>query len=338
MVRFWFWTCLLLVLVTPTIAQTSRSEIDLKTYELQRLTRDMVKDQLVSPSTSKFDLSRNTADELLIVIKGTVTSVNRFNAPLTQDVSAVFGRLSVEADYEFWGMKLGESDTRKTDKIAAANMILSERKAQLAANPAPIAPSNKTAFNTRTNAIAAGVIFIVVATFAGALVWGVMRGEAASSRAKKARTEAAEATRKVHEEAYKKTVSDFSNNLLAYVQDPESKDVQNKIFEVLGMYPHLLNVAYRAALDAVQASNGSVTTKRIALEIGRRNAGFSRQDGAATVYDEHAIQNDIRVRCVELKEIVRKPETKPDPQPRPTRPSEHEPIKRIEESTTRKGK
>lgn len=54
--------------------------------------------------------------------------------------------------------------------------------------------------------------------------------------------------------------------------------------------------AYDAALAEVAASKGDSAKKVAALEAGRRYYGGLRQDGAPTIYDEQAINNDINAR------------------------------------------
>lgn len=54
---------------------------------------------------------------------------------------------------------------------------------------------------------------------------------------------------------------------------------------------------YDMALDLVAASDAAKQNKVFALQVGRLRYSQHREDGVPTVYDEAAIENDIKARC-----------------------------------------
>jgi hypothetical protein len=80
------------------------------------------------------------------------------------------------------------------------------------------------------------------------------------------------------------------------LSDPTNPNLHSDISRLSEWWPQLREVAYALALKTVESSGGTSSTKQIALLAGRRHYGSLRDDGNPTVYDEHAIQNDIESR------------------------------------------
>lgn len=60
--------------------------------------------------------------------------------------------------------------------------------------------------------------------------------------------------------------------------------------------------AYAAALKCLEPNPGSTRAKIIALDVGRWHHTNCRHDKTRALFDEHAMQNDILVRCQTLPE------------------------------------
>ena len=68
-----------------------------------------------------------------------------------------------------------------------------------------------------------------------------------------------------------------------------------ELFHIVEAFPFdFAAQVYLAALDAVETSGGIPTAKQLALDIGRISYSHARADKKPTIYDEAAIQHDIK--------------------------------------------
>jgi hypothetical protein len=100
------------------------------------------------------------------------------------------------------------------------------------------------------------------------------------------------------------------NELLADFQaDPCDQEKQRQVGRFLrDNDKHIRgggHILYRAALKAIEEYPSSVSLRQYALATGRFSLGRPRPAGGPSVYDEHAIHNDIQVR------IRRSPQSPP---------------------------
>jgi hypothetical protein len=79
-------------------------------------------------------------------------------------------------------------------------------------------------------------------------------------------------------------------------ESPLDRSLHAEILDLLRADGQVAADVYGAALEAVEATRGAPMVKQFALEVGRIHYSASREDGQPTVYDEHAIQNDISMR------------------------------------------
>lgn len=79
---------------------------------------------------------------------------------------------------------------------------------------------------------------------------------------------------------------------------PDNATATAEIMQHLRACPSLASNSYQAALNIVQQTNGAPAAKILALELGRLFFASNRPDGNPTIYDEQAINNDIKMRCM----------------------------------------
>lgn len=83
-------------------------------------------------------------------------------------------------------------------------------------------------------------------------------------------------------------------NLLA---DPDNEELLMSTLRFLKANYAYREVGYRMALDLIVTTNAASQNKVFALRVGRLHYSSNRQDGQPTIYDEAAIENDIKARC-----------------------------------------
>lgn len=81
------------------------------------------------------------------------------------------------------------------------------------------------------------------------------------------------------------------------LENPSDTSLHFKVLEFLKNHPNHSEGAYRLSLDLVAGTKANHLNKIFALHVGRVHYSRGRKDRVPTVYDEAAIENDIKARC-----------------------------------------
>ncbi|MDB4810110.1 hypothetical protein OAH34_02825 [bacterium] len=103
-----------------------------------------------------------------------------------------------------------------------------------------------------------------------------------------------EQTGDTHEE---KTLRKWDSVVAKLLADPDNEELLMSALNFLQANRNFSEVGYRMALDLIVTTKAASQNKVFALRIGRLHYSSSRPDGQPTIYDEAAIENDIRARC-----------------------------------------
>lgn len=132
------------------------------------------------------------------------------------------------------------------------------------------------------------VVLLVLAVILGGAALCILIIQAGEER--KARSRAERERRK----AISKRWDEIVENLL---QRPSDGQLLAEAFQFLAANRGYIEAGYRLALDLVALSEGEKQNKVFALNVGRMHYSMHREDRAPTIYDEAAIENDIKARC-----------------------------------------
>ena len=103
--------------------------------------------------------------------------------------------------------------------------------------------------------------------------------------------------RKQHKKRQKRIILAW-DALVARLQKKNSDtSLHHQLVGFLNKHPNYSEVAYRLSLDLVAETEANPSNKVLALNIGRMHYSMHRKDRVPTVYDEAAIENDIKARC-----------------------------------------
>ena len=79
--------------------------------------------------------------------------------------------------------------------------------------------------------------------------------------------------------------------------DPDNEKLLLSTLHFIQANPAYREVGYRMALDLIVTTKSASQNKVFALKVGRLHYSSNRPDGNPTIYDEAAIENDIKSRC-----------------------------------------
>ena len=142
--------------------------------------------------------------------------------------------------------------------------------------------------------VIAFLVTIIVPVLLVVLLWLIA---AVFSRAKKQRDardrQKRDSLRAEHKEQRKR----WDQIVAGLLQNPTDVNLLQTALSFIKAHKAFRDCGYDMALDLVAASDAAKPNKVFALQVGRLRYSQHREDGVPTVYDEAAIENDIKARC-----------------------------------------
>ena len=97
--------------------------------------------------------------------------------------------------------------------------------------------------------------------------------------------------------AFEESKRGWDKIVLGLMRNPTSPQLLESAYCFIQAHSEFRNCGYAMALDLVSTSRGSNQNKIFALKVGRLRYSQYRKNHAPSVYDEAAIENDIKARC-----------------------------------------
>ena len=103
----------LLIRNAPKASPEEREALErsLDAIKYKRYLEEMIRPKLKTPTVAEFKLEAKPIGKWAVLVDGTVTSRNSFNAPITSKVSGVWGRENDGDDLDLWGYVFEDLDT-----------------------------------------------------------------------------------------------------------------------------------------------------------------------------------------------------------------------------------